>query len=62
MNHIDWALRLFASIAVDLEPHGLREWWESSMSVEDRDAMLRRLPSILPKWWLLQQSVRCAIV
>jgi hypothetical protein len=62
MNNGDWAVRLFASIAVDLELHGLRRWWETSVSLEDRDAQLQRFPSILPKWWLLLQSIRCAIV
>ena len=63
MNNKEWAVKLIASIAADLELHGLRGWWEtSSVSFEDRDAQLQRFPSILPKWWLLRQSIRCAIV
>jgi hypothetical protein len=47
MNNKAWALRLFASIAADLEPRGLREWWESTVSLEDRAAKLRCFSSIL---------------
>jgi hypothetical protein len=52
--------RLFALIAADLEPHGLRELWDTAPDVE-RDALMHEFPTTLPEWWLYQQAERCAI-
>jgi hypothetical protein len=57
MNEL-WARRLLVSIAADLEPYGLREWW-GLITMEERDKLMRCFPAIRPKWWLYQQACRC---